>query len=259
MLKHATLTMLLCALLAAMPASVQADQTQTQGQTLTQALSDRQKSIIVISAFTANGDLARLKPALVQGLEAGLTVNEIKEILVQLYAYTGFPRSLNAINTFMTLMDERQKNGITDEMGREASPMPADLDRDQYGAETRAKLGGRTTIPAPSGYQLFAPAIDAFLKEHLFADIFSRDNLDWQSRELATISALAAMSGTAGQQRFHQGAAMNMGLSEAQMRAFVEVIRAGVGEEAARVSLDVLESVLSKRQQTGAAEKAAGR
>lgn len=122
MLKHATLTMLLCALLAAMPAPVQAD--QTQGQTRTQALSDRQKSIIVISAFTASGDLARLKPALVQGLEAGLTVNEIKEILVQLYAYTGFPRSLNAINTFMTLMDERQKNGITDEMGREASPMP---------------------------------------------------------------------------------------------------------------------------------------
>ena len=37
-------------------------------------------------------------------------------------------------------------------------------------------------IPPPSGYQLFTPVIDTFLKEHLFADIFARDNLDVLSR-----------------------------------------------------------------------------
>lgn len=214
----------------------------------TQALDARQVSIIGIAAYTANGDLARLKPALVRGLEAGLTVNEVKEILVQLYAYTGFPRSLNGIHTFMALMKEREQAGIKDPVGKEASPMPADLDRDRYGAETRAKLGGKTTIPPAAGYQLFTPAIDAFLKQHLFADIFYRDNLDWQSRELATISALAAMSGTAGQQRFHQNAAMNMGLTEAQMRAFVAVIEKDVDKDLARVSRDVLEAILSQRK-----------
>jgi alkylhydroperoxidase/carboxymuconolactone decarboxylase family protein YurZ len=71
-------------------------------------------------------------------------------------------------------------------------------------------------IPPPSGFQLFAPATDRFLKEHLFADIFARDNLDMQSRELTTISALASMTGTAGQLRFHLGATMNMGLTETQ-------------------------------------------
>ena len=211
-------------------------------------LSDWQKSIIAISAFTANGDLEKLKPALARGLEAGLTVNEVKEILIQLYAYTGFPRSLNGIHTFMALMEERQKNGIQDEMGKEASVMPAGMDRDRYGAETRAKLGGQSTVPPPAGYQLFAPAIDAFLKEHLFADIFYRDNLDWQSRELATISALAAMSGTAGQQRFHLNAAMNMGLSEEQMQGFIAVIETEVGKGHARVCQDVLNAILQERK-----------
>ena len=88
----------------------------------TQALSPKQQSIVAISAFTANGDLEKLKTALNEGLDAGLTVNEIKEILVQLYAYAGFPRSLNGINTFIAVMEERQKKGIKDELGKEAEP-----------------------------------------------------------------------------------------------------------------------------------------
>ena len=57
--------------------------------------------MIPITAFTANSDLEKLRRALNEGLDAGLTVNEIKEVLVHLYAYAGFPRSLNGINTFM--------------------------------------------------------------------------------------------------------------------------------------------------------------
>jgi len=220
----------------------------SEAQTMnTQALSSKQQSIITISAFTANGDLEKLKTALNEGLDARLTVNEIKEILVQLYAYTGFPRSLNGINTFMAVMEERQKKGIKDEMGKEASPLPADMNKDEYGAKVRAKLAGQEVIPPPSGYQLFVPAMDTFLKEHLFADIFARDNLDYRSRELATISALAAMTGTAGQLQFHLGAAMNVGLTEAQMRDFISVLKAKVGKKEADIANEVLNKALSSR------------
>ena len=100
-----------------------------------QALSAQQQRIIPIAAFTANGDLEKLRTALHAGLDAGLTVNEIKEILVQMYAYAGFPRSLNGINTFMAVMDERQAKGIKDAMGKDASPVPADMNKDEYGAQ----------------------------------------------------------------------------------------------------------------------------
>lgn len=49
-------------------------------------LNAKQEKIVTIAAFTANGDLQKLKTALNEGLDAGLTINEIKEILVQLYA-----------------------------------------------------------------------------------------------------------------------------------------------------------------------------
>ena len=111
----------------------------------------------------------------------------------------------------------------------------------------RAKLGGRTEIPPPSGYQLFAPGIDTFLKEHLFCDIFIRDNLDAQSRELATIGALGGMTGTAGQMNFHFNAAMNTGTTPEQMHDFVKVIETEVGADYAKTARNVLDRILAKR------------
>ena len=217
-----------------------------------QALSTKQQSIIPIAGFTANGDLDKLKIALQEGLEAGVTVNEIKEILVHLYAYTGFPRSLNGISTFMAVLNERQAQGIEDEIGSETSPLPTGMNKDKYGADVRAKLAGWETIPPPGGYQLFTPIIDTFLKEHLFADIFARDTLDFQSRELVTISALASMTGTDGQLYFHLGAAMNTGLSEAQMKNFIAVLESKVDHKAAENANEILSKVLSSRDPSGA-------
>ena len=60
-------------------------------------LTARQQALAPIAAITVTGDQDRLRGALSAGLDAGLTIAEIKEILVQLYAYAGFPRSLNAL------------------------------------------------------------------------------------------------------------------------------------------------------------------
>ena len=215
---------------------------------MSNALNARQQSIVIISAYTAGGDLPRLKTALNQGLDAGLTVNEIKEVLIQMYAYAGFPRSLNAIHVFMAVMDERRAKGIEDKAGKEAGPLPPDLNRDDYGARVRASLTGQETIPPPTGYQVFAPTLDTFLKEHLFADIFARDVLDFQTRELATIAALAAIPGTAGQLRYHLGIAMNIGLGEQQIRHAVTVLEENVGKQGAETVASVLEKVLAARQ-----------
>lgn len=208
----------------------------------------RQKAIIVIAAFTASGDIERLGPALNEGLDAGLTINEVKEVLVQMYAYAGLPRSLNGLGAFMGVVEERKAKGIEDEEGKEASPIPADLDRGAYGARVRADVSGLKEIPAtPAPYQKFAPVIDVFLKEHLFADIFARDVLTRQERELATIAALANMSGTAGQLVFHMGAALNVGLTEGQLHDFIKVLDARVGKKEAGGASDVLAGVLAGR------------
>ena len=220
---------------------------KAQAMNDTLSLSAKQQSIITVAAFTARGEMDRLNGALAAGLDAGLTVNEIKEILAQMYAYAGFPRSLNGILAFMSVLDERKAKGIKDEVGKDASPVPPDLNKDQYGAKVRASLAGLDNIPPPAAWQRFSPTIDTFLKEHLFADIFARDVLDFQSRELATIAALANMDGTGGQLGFHLGAAMNTGLTEAQMKDFISVLRADVGERQAEAASKLLSEVLRAR------------
>ena len=185
----------------------------------------RQEKIVMIAAFTANGDLSRLKPALHEGLDSGLNVSEIREILIQLYAYTGFPRSLNGIQTFMDVVAERKNRGIHDPEGEMPAALPPGTDRDAYGEQVRMKLAGITILPPKAGYQLFAPGIDTFLKEHLFADIFGRGVLDYTSREIATVSALAAMHGTGAQLQFHMQAAMNVGVTPEQMENILSVLK----------------------------------
>ncbi len=54
------------------------------------ALTAKQASIVTVAAFTAQGDLPNLKTALNEALDNGMTVNEVKEVLVQMYAYSAF-------------------------------------------------------------------------------------------------------------------------------------------------------------------------
>ena len=46
------------------------------------SLDEKSRSIVAVSAYTAQGDMEKLDASLVRGLEAGLTVSEIKEVLV---------------------------------------------------------------------------------------------------------------------------------------------------------------------------------
>jgi len=161
-----------------------------------QALSIKQENIVAISAFTAIGDLSKLKNSLNNGLDSGLTINEIKEILIQLYAYTGFPRSLNALTTFMEVVEERKSKGIKDELGKEANTLPTNKSSIEVGTEIQTELVGS---PVSGKLYEFAPAMDKFLKGHLFGEIFGRGILDYKSREMVTIAALASMDGVDSQ------------------------------------------------------------
>lgn len=208
-------------------------------------LDNKQQSIVAISAFTAKGDLVRLREALNTGLDAGLTISEIKEVLVQLYAYAGFPRSLNALNTFMAVLKERKSKGINDQPGKEPSPLPTDKSRLVFGTEMQTKLVGR---PVSGEVYQFAPAIDQFLKEHLFGAIFGRDNLDWKTREMATIAALAALGGAENQLRSHFNVGMNNGLTEEQLTNIVSVLQLKVGSKEGTTANEVLRVVLNKSE-----------
>jgi len=207
-----------------------------QQESKAQPLNQRQHNLAAISALTATGNMESLKVQLGSGLDAGLTVNEIKEALVQLYAYCGFPRSLNGISCFMQVLEERKKKGITDVTGREATPLKDSSDTYERGRKTLETLTQVSQLKPAPGFGEFAPRIDAFLKEHLFADIFDSDVLDYTQRELVTIAALAAMRGTEGQLQAHVGMGMNTGISAEQVKSVFDIIEELVSREQAEIS-----------------------
>lgn len=211
----------------------------------TMILDQKQQSIVGISSLTATGDIEQLKLHLHKGLDAGLTVNEIKEVIVQLYAYCGFPRSLNGIGALMAVLEDRKTKGIKDMEGKVATPVN-DSDKYQTGKKNLQTLTGieEKTLGAANA---FAPAIDTFLKEHLFADIFSRDVLSFQQRELVTVAALAALTGVAPQLQAHIGMAMNTGLTAAQFTAVFEITDQTAGKKQGDIARSTLEKVIATR------------
>ncbi|MGB9098849.1 carboxymuconolactone decarboxylase family protein [Erwinia sp.] len=210
-------------------------------------LSSKQTSIIGIAAFTAKGEMDRLETALNKGLDAGLTINEIKEVLLQMYAYTGFPRSLNAVNNFMQVIKDRQEKGITDQTGAAPGQLPADYNRLQTGKDNQTRIAGQVVEAKPGNFAEFLPDINLFLQEHLFADIFSRDNLSFQDREIATIAALTALGGVEGQLRSHINGGLNVGLSEQQIKGLFITFSQDVDAEAGKAALDLLDNVMMQR------------
>ena len=196
-------------------------------------LNQQENSLARISSYTAQGKIEELKLALNEGLDSGLTLNEINEALVQLYAYCGFPRSLNGIGVFMEVVDTRKQKGINDVQGKEIK-MNDDIDdiyeQGQKVLEELTKMSQKK--PAP-GFGEISPCIDAFLKEHLFADIFASDVLTYHQRELITIAALASMAGAESQLGSHIFMGMNVGVTENQMVDLFSIIEKTVGKNEA--------------------------
>lgn len=203
--------------------AAEASQTMTRTQASAETLSSQQQAIPLIAAFMATSDMPHLNAALNQGLDAGLTISETREILVQLYAYVGFPRSLNALNELMSVVQARKQRGIDDAPGREPNrAIPTGDELLAAGTANQTKISG---APVKGPVFEFAPVINRFLQTHLFGDIFERDNLDWQSRELATVGALAATPGVEPQLRSHMLASLRVGLSAAQLRQVIEQLK----------------------------------
>ncbi|WP_333491288.1 carboxymuconolactone decarboxylase family protein [Fusobacterium mortiferum] len=193
-------------------------------------MTNKDKSIVEISIFTAIGNLKELEKSVNLGLDNELTVNEIKEIMVQLYAYCGFPRSLNALGVLSNTVDERKASGKVTEVGRESTPIPSDRNSLVYGTQVQTKIVG---MEVKGGIYDFAPMADRYLKAHLFGDIFGQDILDYRTRELVTVAALASMDGVNPQLQAHIGISKNVGVTDDELNGTIEVLKDKLGFEKA--------------------------
>jgi len=148
-------------------------------------------------------------------------------------------------------LDERKAKGITDTEGKAATAIDDKGDKYERGRKTLEVLSGQPQSKPAKGFGEFSPRIDRFLKEHLFADIFDSDVLNYQQRELATISGLAAMSGVESQLESHLSMGMNTGLTESQLQQVFDLIEKNISREQAATARKSLVKIIAAKQKKG--------
>ena len=171
-------------------------------------LTERQKGLAACACLMAQGDLERLEPAVRMALSNGVTINELKEAFSQLYAYTGFPRSLNALGVLSKVLENRKPEWQEGKPWTRPEIWDDAAKALKQGTEVQTQLSGRAF-----DYD-FCPQDDYYLKAHLFGDIFAGDQLTAADREIVTVAALSGLEGVAPQLAAHKRGAVNMGNSQ---------------------------------------------
>ena len=174
------------------------------------------------AAWAAKGDLEHLETAVPQALDHGVTINEMKDAFAQLYAYAGFPRSLNALGVLEKILNDQM---INDQMVNEKMTKwswgkpcvrPAVWDDAAEALRTGTAMQTRDEGGTPWDYT-FCPQADYYMKSHLFGDIYASDQLTPAERELVTVAALSAMDGVTPQFEGHKECAVFMGNTPEQV------------------------------------------
>ena len=175
-------------------------------------------------AAIARGEQDKLASAFSVAFDAGLTLDQAKEVVGQLYAYCGFPRALNAAATLMNMPHPEAPD-------QPEPPEPFTLGEKalETGTANQTRLCGG---PVAGPLFDFHPQLDAYLKAHLFGDIFARGVLDWRTRELVTVAALAARPETAPQCAAHVKIAQLNGVAPEQTDAILARVRRPAGPAA---------------------------
>ena len=199
-----------------------------------QAMDSKRQHITEVAALTGKGDLDKLKTVLIDGLNDGMAVSELKEVMVHAYAYCGFPRALRGLQTLVAVLDERKAKGIEDDWGRKASPITDTRSKYERGRDILVEISGIPADAPKADYAILAPEIEVFLKEHLFADLFERDVLTYAERELTTVAVIASLGkGVEPMLKGHMGIALNVGITPDELRSVLAIVEKNIGRDEA--------------------------
>jgi 4-carboxymuconolactone decarboxylase len=175
-------------------------------------LDNRTKEEAVVAALTAMGTAApQLKVHIHAALHVGCTPEEIREIIIQMNGYAGFPATLNAMGTLMEVLKE---TGQT--LSKESVHAGTER-RYERGKEMLAQIAPDQEQVLRETFDPINPDITRYVIEFAYGDIYARGILPIRNRQAATIAALAAMGTAPSQLKFHIGGGLRAGLSEAEI------------------------------------------
>ncbi|MDD1724425.1 MAG: carboxymuconolactone decarboxylase family protein [Methanospirillum sp.] len=207
-------------------------------------IDNKTKEQAVVAALTAMGTAApQLRVHIHAALHVGCTPEEIREIIIQMSGYAGFPATLNAMGTLMEVLKE---TGMP--LSKESVHAGSE-DRYQRGRMILAEIAPHQEEVLKETFDPINPDITRYTIEFGYGDIFSRGILSIKNREVATIAALAAKGTAPSQLRFHIGGGLRAGLTEAEIVEIMILISVYAGFPAA------LNGILATREVSSSLEE----
>jgi len=207
----------------------------------------KSKEIAVVAALTAMGTaLPQLKVHINGALNTGSSINEVKEVILQMSVYSGFPRAINAMNVLKEVLAERESKGINDVQGKQ--PGEQQSDRLASGKQQLSQLDSLQVKRLEDAFNDVSPELLKFTLEYGYGDIFSRDNLNKKHRQIATIAALTALGNASAQLKFHINAGLNIGVSEDEVKEIMLLMTIYAGFPSAINGTHALKEVLKARR-----------
>lgn len=212
-----------------------------------EALDLKSKELAVVASLTALGNAQpQLKVHINGALNTGSTISEVKEVILQMSVYSGFPSSINGMNALKEVLKERQEHGIKDDVGKTATNN-TETNRFKLGEQELSALDSLQVERLKNAYADFSPELVQFTLEYGYGDIFSRDNLSKKHRQIATIAALTALGNAQPQLKFHINAGMNIGVTEDEIKEIMLLMSVYAGFPSAINGTNTLKEVLAER------------
>lgn len=171
-------------------------------------LDPKSRQVATIAALTAMGNARpQLGFHIGAGLNAGLSAQEIIEVMYVTTVFAGFPAGLNGIEAAREVFRSKAVEFNPPTPGESASS------RRERGLATlnrSSKSAGERVIESLGD---IASEMADFIIDFSYGDIFSRDILSPQHKEIAMIAVCVAKGTMAPQMRVHIHAALNVGLT----------------------------------------------
>lgn len=170
-------------------------------------LSDKQKTIVILTTLTASGTYEVIEKYAGAALRAGVSTNEIRETLIQCTPYVGMEKVNLALKEAYKAFE---KAGVADTV-TEQGTVEEDT-RFNNGLAAQQNIFGAENI---NNMRNAAPPalkhIQDYLSAYCFGDFYTRKTLDLKMRELITFCAIITLGGCEAQAKSHAAANLRVG------------------------------------------------
>ena len=181
--------------------------TQNEVPAATPLVEKREVELIRLVSRVTQQSGALLQEEVATALAQGLAPEEILEAIYQCAPYTGFPRTVDAVeiarNVFKAKIVKVDENRAT----------VTAQSRLEAGADAQGTLFGQTFRDMAKNGKSGMPTINYFLASNCFGDYYTRKGLDLNTRELLTMAILVNL-GTEPQLKAHIGANLKIRTAE---------------------------------------------